>query len=115
MSDVHFDHSEAVGKLQELTDDTVKRQNALNQQVPPFPRAAAGRDSSGYARSIQSTLARIHQRRNSQLHNIVRSAAVAIADYGVARTTDEDSAATLNQCDIGDGTRAHYPPLQPEN
>ena len=100
MSDIDFDHSEAVGKLQGLIDATASRQTGLNRQVPHFPQAAAGRDFTGYAQSIQSMLARIHQRRNNQLHNITRSAIAAIGEYDVVKATDDDSAAVFSRFNI---------------
>ena len=81
MSDIDFDHSEAVGKLQGLIDATASRQTALNRQVPHFPQAAAGRDFTGYAQSIQSMLARI-------------------GEYDVAKATDDDSAAVFSRFNI---------------
>ena len=102
MSDIDFYHLDAVGKLQQLIDATAQRQAALNQQVPHFPQAAAGRDFTAYAQSVQSILARIHQRRNIQLHNITRSAVAAIGEYDVAKAADDGSAGAFRRFDIGD-------------
>lgn len=102
MSDVHFDHSEAVGKLNDLIAETTGRQDALNKRLPHFPQAAAGRDFDGYARRIQSKLATIHKLRNYRLQNISNSARAAIAEFDAAKATDEGSAAAFGQFEIGE-------------
>lgn len=102
MSDIHFDHSEAVGKLNDLIAETTGRQDALQAQIPQFPLAAAGRGFEGYARNIQSKLAAIHQLRNFRLQNINNSAVQAIAEYDAAKATDDGSATAFHQFEIGD-------------
>ena len=102
MSDLHFDHSEAVAKLNDLIAETTERQDVLQAQMPQFPQAAAGRDFEGYARSIQSKLSALHQLRNYRLQNISNTAASAIIEYDTAQATDEGSASTFRQFEMGD-------------